>query len=157
MSSAIFVAHKHPFCGHLQSAIDAKILSLLHLKSQKSSAYNSFKRFRHTARENLIPREYYNNTARVCKGKLLSEPALTRFTFCHLTVPSRRNKIIIRISSSLRTIFAPAGKSVLRMEVFPKYYEKKSNRIPRGTGLSDPPGTFKRCRTAFRRQADGVD
>ncbi len=26
-----------PFCGHLQSAIDAKILSLLHLKSQKSS------------------------------------------------------------------------------------------------------------------------
>lgn len=70
MSSAIFVAHKHPFCGHLQSAIDAKILSLLHLKSQKSSAYNSFKRFRHRARENLIPGEYYNNTALVCKGKI---------------------------------------------------------------------------------------
>ena len=39
------------------------------------------------------------------------------------------------------------------MEVFPKYYEKKSNRIPRGTGLSDPPGTFKRCRTVGIRHS----
>ena len=43
------------------------------------------------------------------------------------------------------------------MEVFLKYYEKKSNRIPRGTGLSDPPGTFKRCRTAFRRLMGWID
>ena len=63
-------ADKRTLREFLLPNINAQSLSLLHSEPQKSSAQISFKRFRHTARENLIPGEYYNNTVRVCKGKM---------------------------------------------------------------------------------------
>ena len=62
-------ADKRTLREFLLPNINAQSLSLLHSEPQKSSAQISFKRFRHTARENLIPGKYYNNTARMCKGK----------------------------------------------------------------------------------------